>query len=179
MLHFFRISTPQLLAMLFASAAIGASVTMVGLRAAPAPAYGAVVRTIEQKDDSASAKPKEKQKMGRPVVHFEIGCRDTAKTKDFYGKLFDWNVHGGGMSSTIQTGAGKGIDGHITALGHEPEHYTTFYVEVDDIKACLEKAKALGGKTIVPPVAIPTGHFAWMGDPDGNMVGLIQNKKKE
>jgi predicted enzyme related to lactoylglutathione lyase len=174
-----RLSTPQLITMMFASAAIGATATFMGLRAAPISARANVVSTSQQSDNSTAAKPKEKQKMGCPVVHFEIGCRDTAKTKDFYAKLFDWNIQGGGMSTTIQTGAGKGIDGHITALGHEPEHYTTFYVEVEDIKASLEKAKALGGKTIVPPVAIPTGHFAWMGDPDGNIVGLLQPKKKE
>jgi hypothetical protein len=28
--------------------------------------------------------------MGRPVIHFEIGCRDAAKTEQFYSKLFDW-----------------------------------------------------------------------------------------
>jgi predicted enzyme related to lactoylglutathione lyase len=28
--------------------------------------------------------------MPHPVVHFEIGCRDSAKTQEFYGKLFNW-----------------------------------------------------------------------------------------
>jgi predicted enzyme related to lactoylglutathione lyase len=28
--------------------------------------------------------------MGRAVVHFEIGCKDGAKTQEFYKKLFDW-----------------------------------------------------------------------------------------
>ena len=27
-----------------------------------------------------------------PVVHFEIGCKDSAKTQDFYTKLFDWKI---------------------------------------------------------------------------------------
>jgi predicted enzyme related to lactoylglutathione lyase len=49
-------------------------------------------------------------------------------------------------------------------------------VEVDDISACLEKAESLGGKTIVPPVPIPTGTFAWFADPDSNTVGLLQRK---
>ena len=77
----------------------------------------------------------------------------------------------------IQTGGGKGIDGHITALGHDPQNYITFYVEVDDLKTYLNRAKLLGGKTLVPPVKIPTGYFAWLADPDGNIVGLIQQKK--
>lgn len=69
-----------------------------------------------------------------------------------------------------------GITGHITALGHEPEHYTIFYVSVDDVAAYLEKAKALGAKTVVPPVDIPTGTFAWIQDREGNTVGLWKTK---
>ena len=165
--------------MLFASAVIGATCALLGLRASPAPANAAVIQASEQKDDSIAAKARGKQKPGRPVVHFEIGCRDTAKTKEFYSKLFDWQIQGSGMAANILTGAGKGIEGHITALGHDPQNYVTIYVEVDDVKAYLEKAKSLGGKTLVPPVAIPTGHFAWLSDPDGNIIALLQPKKKE
>ena len=49
-------------------------------------------------------------------------------------------------------------------------------MQVDDLKEYLAKAEALGGKTLVPPVEIPTGRFAWMADPDGNVVGLLQPK---
>ncbi len=67
---------------------------------------------------------------------------------------------------------GKGNTGHITALGHEPYHYTIFYVEVDDVQAYLDKAASLGGKTLVPAMPIPTGTFAWVQDQEGNAVGL-------
>jgi predicted enzyme related to lactoylglutathione lyase len=50
-------------------------------------------------------------------------------------------------------------------------------VDVDDVAAYLEKAKALGGKTLVPPVEIPTGTFAWMQDPEGNTVGLWEGEE--
>jgi hypothetical protein len=30
----------------------------------------------------------------------------------------------------------------------------------------------IGGKTVVPPVPIPSGTFAWFSDPEGNVVGL-------
>jgi len=49
-------------------------------------------------------------------------------------------------------------------------------VDVEDVAAYLEKAKALGAKTLVPPVEIPTGTFAWMQDPEGNTVGLWKTK---
>ena len=72
----------------------------------------------------------------------------------------------------IQTGSGDGIQGHIAALGHEPHQFTHFYVQTDDVAQTLAQIEGLGGKTIVPPVAIPTGTFAWFADPEGNVVGL-------
>jgi len=35
---------------------------------------------------------------------------------------------------------------------------------VDDVQASLDKAVALGGKIVVPPIKIPTGTFAWFSD---------------
>jgi predicted enzyme related to lactoylglutathione lyase len=107
-----------------------------------------------------------------PVVHFEIGCRDSAKTADFVCKLFDWKIEATGPAVMINTGSSKGIQGHITALGHEPYNYVTFYAQVDNLQAYLDKASSLGGKTLVPPVDIGYGSFAWVGDPDGNVIGL-------
>jgi predicted enzyme related to lactoylglutathione lyase len=54
--------------------------------------------------------------------------------------------------------------------------YTIFYVQVDNVQSYLEKAGALGGKTLVPPVEIPTGTFAWFADADGNTIGLWKPK---
>lgn len=152
----------------------GAGVTLMGRGLAPRAAAASPRRTVLQ--DAATGAQKEKPKVGRPVVHFEIGCRDSEKTSAFYSKLFDWTIKHQGAAGMIDTGNPKGINGHITSLGHEPEHYIAFYVEVADIKTYLDKAKALGGKAIVGPVEIPTAHFAWFSDPDGNVVGLLQPK---
>lgn len=115
--------------------------------------------------------------MGQPVVHFEIGCRDKEKTVEFFSKLFDWKMQSAGPAAMIDTGGKGGINGHFTSLGHEPHDYTIFYVQVDDVKAYLDKAQSLGGKTLVPPVEIPTGTFAWFADPDGNTMGLWKPKQ--
>jgi len=113
--------------------------------------------------------------MPHPVVHFEIGCKDVAKTSQFFGEMFGWQIQGMGPSAAmIDTAAPGGIPGHITALGHEPLHYTIFYVEVDDVQASLDKAVSLGGKMVVPPIKIPTGTFAWFSDPEGNTIGLLK-----
>jgi predicted enzyme related to lactoylglutathione lyase len=114
--------------------------------------------------------------MGQPVVHFEIGCRDSAKTAEFFANLFGWQATVHGPATMINTGSASGIHGHITALGHEPFHYVTVYVEVDDVQAYLAKAQSLGGRTLVPPVEIPEGTFAWFADVDGNTIGLWKPK---
>jgi predicted enzyme related to lactoylglutathione lyase len=107
--------------------------------------------------------------MPNPVVHFEIGCRDTARTQQLYRDLFDWTIQAAGPAAMISE---AGIGGHITALGHDPFHYTIFYVEVEDVAAHIAKAEGLGCKKLVGPVTIPTGTFAWIADPDGNTIGL-------
>ena len=111
--------------------------------------------------------------MGNPVVHFEIGGRDSSKSKEFYATLFGWSIEEMGPAMMVSTGADSGIGGHLSALGHEPHNYVTIYAQVDDIPATLEKAKSLGGDVMVPETEVPgMGYFAWMTDIDGNIIGL-------
>lgn len=112
--------------------------------------------------------------MGLPVVHFEIGCRNSPMLQGFYSRMFDWDIRQAGAAAMIDTkGGAPGINGHINSLGHEPHNYVTFYVQVDNIPAFLKKAEGLGGKTLVPQQEIPgMGHFAWFADPEGTIVGL-------
>jgi uncharacterized protein len=107
--------------------------------------------------------------MPNPVVHFEIGCRDIARTQELYRNLFDWKIDAAGPAAMIRQ---AGIDGHITSLGHEPFNYTIFYVEVKDVAAHIAKAEGLGCRKLVGPITIPTGTFAWIADPEGNTIGL-------
>ena len=114
--------------------------------------------------------------MSNPVVHFEIGCRDREKTNAFFTRLFGWETTDyGPLSKRVDTGSSAGINGYMTALGHEPHNYVMVYVEVDDVSATLEKATELGGEVVVPETEIPGGgHFAWFKDIDGNMLGLLK-----
>lgn len=107
--------------------------------------------------------------MPNPVIHFEIGCRDSGRTQQLYRTLFDWTIEAAGPAANI---SGAGIDGHITQLGHEPHNYTIFYVQVADVAAHIAKAESLGCKKLVGPITIPTGTFALIADPDGNTIGL-------
>ena len=117
---------------------------------------------------------KKENASGDPVVHFEIGCKDLAKTTAFYTSVFGWSPTGAEMASYINTNSTEGIQGHITSLGHEPDHYVTIYIQVENIKDCLQKIDKAGGKKLVGPIKLPTGQsFAWFRDLDGNVVGLL------
>lgn len=114
--------------------------------------------------------------MGNPVVRFEIGCRDRHATSDFYQKVFGWQAEDNGISEDIRTDAGKGINGAITALGHEPHNYVMVYMEVDDADTHCARIREAGGEIEIGPVDIPgdQGRFAWFKDPEGNRLAIWQ-----
>jgi predicted enzyme related to lactoylglutathione lyase len=85
--------------------------------------------------------------MGSAVVYFEVGAADEAALKRFYAELFDWQIEPfGGNYSSINTRAGSGINGGI-GRSSDGTPWASFYVEVDDPQAVLDKAASLGGKT--------------------------------
>ena len=115
--------------------------------------------------------------MPNPVVHFEIGAKNPQQSQEFFGKLFDWHIDTNnpmdyGFVDTHSDG--NGISGGI---GDQQGHAgVTFYVEVEDLQAYLDKAEGLGGKTIMPPMDIPgVVSMALFSDPEGNTIGLVKN----
>jgi uncharacterized protein len=112
--------------------------------------------------------------MPSPVVHFEIGSRDSAHLAGFYRAVFDWRFIDAGPAQALSSGAEGGPTGMLNALGHPPESYVTIYVQVDDIAAALERVAAAGGSRIVGPLPLPDGRsFAWIKDTADNMIGLL------
>jgi predicted enzyme related to lactoylglutathione lyase len=83
--------------------------------------------------------------MGNPVVRFEIGAADDQALARFYGELFGWGLQAVADGYTlVDTRGGTGINGGI-GRSQSGEPWATFYVEVEDPQACLERAGALGG----------------------------------
>jgi len=118
--------------------------------------------------------------MAAPVTHFEINARDSKRAHQFYSGLFGWTVTSMGetpdmMYGMVDTGVKMGINGGIgqTQAGGPPS--VTFYVQVEDIQAHLDKAVALGGRVIVPVTDVPgMVTFAQFADPEGNIVGIVK-----
>jgi predicted enzyme related to lactoylglutathione lyase len=110
------------------------------------------------------------------VAWFEVTGKDGPALQRFYRQLFDWRIDDSGDGSgygVVQPGE-RGIGGGIGAAQEGAPGHVTFYVEVDDPAAYLEKAERLGGRTIVPPTTIEQFGltFAFLADPEGHVVGL-------
>jgi predicted enzyme related to lactoylglutathione lyase len=115
--------------------------------------------------------------MPNPVVHWEIAALDAKKQQDFYARLFDWKiqVHEAMNYGIVETGGSGGINGGIFTSQTPGCKLVTFYVQVDDLQAYLDKATKLGGKTVMPPTPIPGhGSMAMFQDPEGNVLGLFK-----
>ncbi|MCC7014085.1 MAG: VOC family protein [Planctomycetes bacterium] len=122
--------------------------------------------------------------MGR-VVHFEIHASLPQAAIAFYGALLGWSFvpMPGFEYWVIQTGAPgePGIDGGLVPRrGEAPLHGQAVNAfvctaHVDSVDHKLERAVALGGQVALPKVAIPgIGWLAYIKDPDGNILGLMQ-----
>jgi predicted enzyme related to lactoylglutathione lyase len=66
-----------------------------------------------------------------------------------------------------------GIDGGIEESA-DGDDFVTFYVQVPDVEAALERVEELGGRRIGEPVAAGNVLFALFRDPRGNRIGLVR-----
>ena len=114
--------------------------------------------------------------MPNPMVHWEIVSNDAKRAQDFYANRTDWHVEPvEGMDYGIVDTHGEG--GTNGGIGNQQEeaYRVTFYVQVEDLQAALDKAESLGGKTVTPPMEIPgVVTLAQFSDPDGNIIGLVK-----
>ena len=112
------------------------------------------------------------------VVHFEILGKDVQALQNFYGSIFEWDIHFRfGESSGLVKNSGEGsIGGGIgKADGGAPPH-ATFYIEVENIQAHLDRITEMGGEVVVPETEIPNMvTFALFKDIEGNTVGLVKS----
>ena len=111
------------------------------------------------------------------VAWFDITTTDLSKSKEFYGRLFDWKfnpVQGTNQAVEIVSG-GSSIGTIRVAEGQLSPYNGVVYVQVRDIQESCKKAKELGG-TLVPgfPFDLPngTGAIGLVSDPTGHPVGM-------
>ena len=110
----------------------------------------------------------------------ELTTADPAAAAAFYGELFGWNVKapdaamGGYRVVVIGEEAVGGIMAPPPGAPPMPPHWGA-YVTVSDLDATLTRCAALGGKTLVPAMEVPTvGRMAVIQDPQGATLSVIQ-----
>ncbi|MBV6458626.1 MAG: hypothetical protein HONBIEJF_01759 [Fimbriimonadaceae bacterium] len=120
------------------------------------------------------------------VVHFEIHATDPDSLIAFYTAMFNWRFNRWGDEAywLITTGPDEepGINGGMLqrrgdrALPGQGVNCFTCTVSVDDLDMSLALAIELGATMAVPKMAVPgVGWLAYIVDPDGNILGMIQN----
>lgn len=112
----------------------------------------------------------------------ELGTRDTAAAKEFYGKVFGWSFVDeesprAGTYTVWKVGdAMVGGMINIDAIELPPEVPPNWlvYFTVEDTDAAVEKVKAGGGSVMFGPLDIPVGRFAVVSDQFGAAFAVMQ-----
>jgi uncharacterized protein len=114
--------------------------------------------------------------MGYPVVHFEVVGRDASRLQRFYGELFDWKIEvHAELNYGIVDNGGRGINGGVGGTQEGGSPHVTWYVAVPDIDATLAQAEERGAKTVLPRQELPVVTLALFTDPEGNLIGLVED----
>ena len=127
-------------------------------------------RTAQCSDSPADVGP------GR-VAWFDLSTTNLPRSKEFYGKLFDWQfspVKGTDQAAEINAG-GVAVGTIRVAEGKISKFNGVVYVQVTDIQASCKKVKQLGGKVVAGfpfNLADGAGAVAVVVDPAGHPVGL-------
>src|SRR4249919_4012046 len=102
--------------------------------------------------------------MPNPFVHIELNSTDPAKAKDFYSKLFDWDMKGiplpgsspeaNEVYTTINVGGGTGGGIMRQMMPNAPSAWLS-YVLVKDLRSATDKAAALGATILKDYAEVP------------------------
>lgn len=135
--------------------------------------------------------------MPRPV-HFEIHATDPATVRVFYEQVLGWRFQQWGENPywLVNTGDGDpmtgkphsepGVDGGLlprrgdAPSDGQPVNAFVMTVEVPDCDAYVERAVAAGGSIALPAADMQgIGRLAYVKDPDGNLLGMLQGEAAE
>jgi uncharacterized protein len=119
------------------------------------------------------------------VIHFEVHASDPDVLIAFYSELLDWRfVRQEAMDYwLIETGPKDepGIDGGLVRRpanapgAGTPIDAFVCTIQVGWLDETLARATALGGRLALAKMAVPhVGWLAYISDPDGNIMGLLQ-----
>ena len=121
------------------------------------------------------------------IVHFEITSDNVERSKKFYSDLFGWNIEKvpaeklpegveyWGINTKDHEG-NTGVNGGMMKRMKAEQQGILNYVDVKSVEESSTKAQQLGGKVIMPKMAVPgMGYMAVCLDTENNTFGLWQS----
>ncbi len=123
------------------------------------------------------------------LAYFEVPVDDLERAKRFYKEVLGWDVKKSAMPESppdyMDISTGKSAKNTMNGGGmfkrnkEMPGAMIVAYSIVPDIDKALAAAQQLGGKVVMPKMAIKgVGQVAQVKDPEGNTIGLWQMEKK-
>lgn len=123
------------------------------------------------------------------ITHFEIHASQPQALIDFYSALMGWTFKQWGPMDywLIETGPSDqpGINGGLLPRRGDsptPMQSVNAYVctaQIEALDETVAKSLSLGASIAVPKMAVPgVGWLAYIKDPDGNILGLMQTDPK-
>ena len=109
------------------------------------------------------------------ICYIEMPTGDVARSADFYGKVFGWQIRQRGDGATAFDDTTGQVSG-AWVLGRQSwsEPGLLFYIMVDDIEAAMQAVRGQGGEIVQPLGADAPELTARFRDPGGNIIGLYQ-----
>lgn len=128
--------------------------------------------------------------MNGSVVHFEVPYDDGDRAKDFYSKVFGWNIQPMPefQYNAVQTGpAGDdGMPGEPGYIGggmfprQDDVDRPVITINVENMTAAIAAIQENGGKLTVDPMQIgEMGTAAYFTDSEGNLMGLWETLRTD
>jgi len=107
--------------------------------------------------------------MPTPIDYVEFKVRDVARSKAFYGAIFGWAFtdYGPDYASFTSNGLGGGF---TSQEGAASPGGPLMVFHVDDLEACLARAKSQNATIVKPIFSFPGGRRFEFKDPDGYLI---------
>ena len=111
--------------------------------------------------------------MSNPVVWFEVLGQDADKMRAFYSNLLGWkfNLDPQTKYGIVEVGQ-AGIAGGVGQAPPGHRGWVTFYSQVPDLEAAVQRAEELGSAVLMPITELPNTRVAVVNDPEGHPIGL-------
>ena len=108
------------------------------------------------------------------ICYIELPASDIARSADFYGRVFGWNIRRRGDGRMACDDAFGGVSG-TWVVGRPPSDPGLLtYIMVDSVAATLDAIVGNGGEVVQPIGADAPEITARFRDAGGNVMGLYQ-----